>query len=597
MPAFSTVPRPLEEAGVREDGVVVLGKEDRQRRWRASRATTLVGTAAIVLSVLAYLHFYPNGQTIAYADARSHLLIARRVIFADTPGAGQLGSVWLPLPHILMLPLAWNGWAFYSGFAGSVVMMASYVALTVLSYKFTWRLTGRHVAAAVTAAAIALNPNILYMQSTAMTELLMFATMMGAVYGLLRWVQTDADDRFHMIYLIGGGASALACALTRYEGWTLAVTLTGVVGYCSVFKQGFRQGLRRDFLRKNWHLAEGQVLGFGILGATGPLAWMAWNWTIEGSPLAFQTGTFAKPSNWVDSGEKASHHLWIALRTYEIATVDTVTVPVAVLAVAGLVVYLWRTRLSAESMPALSLLVMFPMFVVTLYKGQRPLHVWEYYQSFYNVRFGLVMLLPAALLAGYLVSEAMDLAGRMRGRWRVLAVAVPAVVLAFIAAQSGAALRTGDIVTLEEPLAANAAPSAVQAAAAASWLRGHYDGGLLLMESYGNEEVAYASHVPLQDQVYEGSYRLWTPALVHPGYHEIVWVVMHDSSQDEVYTGLRGSIVRYGYRLVWTNHDYLIYRWGGTAARLAANAVLGSGNPGTPGTPGTAANAAPAGRK
>ena len=38
-----------------------------------------------------YLHFYPGGQTIAYADARSHLLIARRVLLADTPGAGQLG--------------------------------------------------------------------------------------------------------------------------------------------------------------------------------------------------------------------------------------------------------------------------------------------------------------------------------------------------------------------------------------------------------------------------------------------------------------------------------------------------------------------------
>jgi hypothetical protein len=544
----------------------------------ADHVTTVVGVAAVILSILAYLHFYPNGQTIAYADARSHLLIARRVMDADTPGAGQLGSVWLPLPHILMLALAWNGWAFYSGFAGSVVMMASYVALTVLSYKFTWRLTGRHTAAAVTATAIALNPNVLYMQSTAMTELLMFATMMGAVYGLLRWVQTGADDRLHMIYLIAGGVSALACALTRYEGWTLAVTLTVVVAYCSLLRGGLRTGLRWDSLRKNWPLAEGQVLGFGILGATGPLAWMAWDWTIEGSPLAFQTGTFAKPSNWVDSGEKASHHLWIALRTYEIACVDTVTAPVAVLALAGLAVYVWRKRLSAESMPALSLLVMFPMFVATLYKGQRPLHVWEYYHSFYNVRFGLVMALPAALLAGYLVAEVLDRADRMRGKWRLALVAVPAVVFAVIGAQCGAQLRTGTIVALQEPLAANAAPGAISASAAAGWLRAHYDGGLMLMESYGNEQVAYASRVPLQDQVYEGSYRLWSPTLAHPGYHQIVWVVMHDSPQDKVYTALRAPIVRYGYRLAWGNGDYLIFRWGGTAAQLAGNAVLG-GNP------------------
>ncbi len=557
------------------------------RRVDAGRAAGFVsdGKGRGKWSVLSYLHFYPGGQTIAYADARSHLLIARRVIFADTPGAGQLGSVWLPLPHILMLPLTWNDWAFYSGLAGSLVMMASYVALTVLSYKFTWRLTGRHAAAAVTAAAIALNPNMLYMQSTAMTELLMFAAMMGAVYGMLRWAQTGPDDKFHMIYLLGGGASALACALTRYEGWTLAVALTGVIAYCSLLPGGLtggwpgvKRGLRRDLLRSRWAPTEGQVLGFGILAATGPLAWMAWNLTIEGSPLAFQTGTFARPSNWVDSGEKASHHLWIALRTYEIATVDTVTVPVAILAVVGLAVYLWRKRLSAQSMPLLALLIMFPMFVATLYKGQRPLHVWEYYHSFYNVRFGLVMALPAALLAGYLVAEAMNRAAVTGGRWRALVIAVPAVVLAVIGAQSGAALRSGNIVTLEEPLAADAAPSSVQAAAAAGWLRAHYDGGLLLMESYGNEEVAFASHVPLQHQVYEGSYQVWGPALAHPGYHEIAWVVMHASATDEVYTGLRTSIAGYGYRLVWTNHDYLIYRWGGTPAGLAANARLGAVN-------------------
>ncbi|MGD0609216.1 MAG: hypothetical protein ABSA53_37260 [Streptosporangiaceae bacterium] len=558
-------------------------------KWPASRATTIVTAAAVVLSVLAYLHFYPNGQTIAYMDTRSHLMIARRVIFADTPGAGQLGAVWLPLPHILMLALAWDGWAFYSGFAGSIVMMASYVLLTVLAYKYTWQLTRRRTAAAVTATLVAVNPNMLYLQSTAMTELLMFVTMMGAVYGLLRWVQTDADDRLHMIYLLGGGASMLACALTRYEGWTFAVTLTGVVAYCALFKQGIRRGLRRDSLRRNWYLTEGQTLGFGILGATGPLAWMAWNWTIEGSPLAFQTGQYAKPSNWVGSGEKAVHHWWIALRTYEIATVDTVTLPVAVLALAGLVLYLWRKRLSPESMPALSLLVMFPMFVVMLYTGQRPLHVPEYYGSFYNIRFGLVMLLPAALLAGYLVAEVMDLVGRLDRHWRLAGIAMPVIVIGVAVLSGAAALRTGDIVTLEEPMAANAAPSAVQGAAAADWLRAHYDGGLLLMESYGNEEVVFAAQVPFPDQVYEGSYRIWGPALAHPGYHEIAWVVMRDSSQDEVYTGLHASIVRYGYRLAWTNHDYLIYRWGGTAARLAANAMLGNGLAGTAGTAAPAA--------
>ena len=595
-----------------ETAAPVQTEEDGNRRWPVSAATTLVVTLGCLLSVAAYLHFYPGGATIAYADARSHMLIARRVLMADTPGAGQLGAVWLPLPHLLMLPFIWNNWAFYSGFAGSVVMMASYVLCTLFVYKFVWRMTHRYTAAAAGAAVFALNPNILYMQSTPMTEMLMFATMMGAVYGLLCWVQTDDSNRFHQIYLLAAGLSALMCALTRYEGWTMGVTLTAVVLYCSfsglgvvrrllftgalaggvvlvgygVLHFGVAAGvvalliligiyvaIRRAHSRDEWHATEGQVLAFGILGATGPLGWMVWNLVIFGNPLAFQDGVYAKPSNWVNSGELAAHHLWISLRTYEIATVDTATLPVAILGVLALAVFLWRTRLSPESLPALSLLVMFPMFVVTLYKGQRPLHVYEYYHSFYNVRFGLVMLLPICLVIGYAAAEAGRLVPR---RWWSVLRTLPAVaVIGVVAILAVNGLRTGGIVTLEEPLTADAAQSSVQASAAATWLREHYTGGLMLMESYGNEEVAYASQVPLQDQVYEGSYRIWTPALAHPGYHEIVWVVMHDSSQDQVYAGLHPSIVRFGYRLAWTNKDYFIYRWGGTAAQLAANVRLG----------------------
>ena len=522
---------------------------------------------ACVISIVAYLHFYPNGETIAYGDAKSHLLIARRVFFADTPGAGQLGGVWLPLPHILMLPLIWNGWAYYSGFAGSMVMMVCYVVCVLFAYKFTWRLTGRHTAAAAAAAVFALNPNILYMQSTPMTELLMFTTMMGAVYGLLCWIQTDENNPAHHLYLLGAGLSALLCALTRYEGWTMAVVLTGVVLYCSL-------GRLRALTRDEWYVTEGQVLAFGVLGAVAPLAWMIWNWLIFGSPLAFQTGTYAKPSNWVATGERTVHNLWISLRTYEIATVDNVTALVSILAVLGLAVYLYRTRLSRESLPLLALLIMFPMFVVTLYKGERPLHVYQFYYNFYNVRFGLVMLLPACLLVGYLVAAAAALVpARLPARVGGLLRALPAaVVICAVTVIAGTALHTGDIVTLEEPTAANATPTAQHAQAAAAWLRQHYEGGLLLMESYGNESVSFASHIPLGNQVYEGSYRIWAPTLSNPSGHNIMWIVMRDETdhQDEVYTSLHGSTLIDGYRLVWQNHDYLVYKWRGTAAQLAA---------------------------
>jgi hypothetical protein len=91
------------------------------------------------------------------------------------------------------------------------------------------------------------------------------------------------------------------------------------------------------------------------------------------------------------------------------------------------------------------------------------------------------------------------------------------------------------------------------------------------MESYGNENVAYASHVPLQDQVYEGSYKIWRPSLADPSGHDITWVVMRKTSGDQVYAALSGSYLIDSYRAVWQNHDYLIYKWRGTAAELTAH--------------------------
>jgi hypothetical protein len=45
-----------------------------------------------------------HGALLNYGDAVAHLHIARRVFDSHQPRFSQLGSVWLPLPHILMLP-------------------------------------------------------------------------------------------------------------------------------------------------------------------------------------------------------------------------------------------------------------------------------------------------------------------------------------------------------------------------------------------------------------------------------------------------------------------------------------------------------------
>ena len=62
----------------------------------------------VVVSCVSFYVFYKDGLGLAYNDARSHLDIGRRVVEGLKPGMAQLGSVWLPLPHILMIPTIWN---------------------------------------------------------------------------------------------------------------------------------------------------------------------------------------------------------------------------------------------------------------------------------------------------------------------------------------------------------------------------------------------------------------------------------------------------------------------------------------------------------
>src|ERR1051325_6912687 len=70
---------------------------------------------ASLLSIAAFLYYFSHHELLLYGDAVAHLNIARKVVDSLTPGPLQLGTVWLPLPHILMLPFVSSDPAWQSG--------------------------------------------------------------------------------------------------------------------------------------------------------------------------------------------------------------------------------------------------------------------------------------------------------------------------------------------------------------------------------------------------------------------------------------------------------------------------------------------------
>ena len=97
-------------------------------RWVRTHMTDewAVALLAAVLSIGFFAWYDTHGLTVAFNDARIREMIARRVVTSRTPGLAQLGTTWLPLPFLLMLPLIWNDALFRDGIAGSLPSMLAY---------------------------------------------------------------------------------------------------------------------------------------------------------------------------------------------------------------------------------------------------------------------------------------------------------------------------------------------------------------------------------------------------------------------------------------------------------------------------------------
>jgi len=99
------------------------------RRW--DREIALLAWLTTCASVLSFFFYFHRGEILLYGDAVAHINIARRVFDSRTPGLLQLGTVWLPLPHLLMIPFLLSNWMWKTGAGGSLPSMIAYVFGTV----------------------------------------------------------------------------------------------------------------------------------------------------------------------------------------------------------------------------------------------------------------------------------------------------------------------------------------------------------------------------------------------------------------------------------------------------------------------------------
>ena len=428
--------------------------------------TSILAVVASFLSVVSFLYFYSHDKVLLYGDAVAHINIARRVFDSQFPGLSQLGTVWLPLPHLLMLPFIVNDKLWSSGIGGSLISMAAYVGGAIGLAKIFWtselfsenggdaRLTGW-----IAALIYLLNPNLLYLQSTAMTEPLGLALTVWAIYFYCRFVAEQRAALLESIdeessrdhgeasakALLRCGVTLAAAMLTRYDYWFLAAIMAiAVVVHLFVQDRGlglvrYKRGMRQKLRRKVWM--------FGLLLAIVPTFWLTYNQILFGNAMEFANGKYSASAIAERSAQQgnpphpgAGNLKVAAIYYWKTAQLNVgnnkAAIAVAAVASVGIVALAF-----AEPLLAVLLISPFIFYTLSIAFGGIPVFIpswWPF--SYYNVRYGLQLLPAAAIGCAYLVDLIEKSSPKQAVRWGGAAFIVIVVASAYFQD-----LRTGPV--------------------------------------------------------------------------------------------------------------------------------------------------------
>lgn len=491
-----------------------LSAVQRLATWRVASIEALVALLATLLSIAACAWYATHGLTLAYGDAISHMSIAHRVFSSRTPGLAQLGSVWPPLNHILMLPFVWNTTLYRSGLGGAFPSMVAYVVAVVYTYRTGALVFGSRGSGMVAAAALMLNPSILYMQATPMSEMDLICFAVVAVFYACRWSTTlDAPD------LTKCAAAVAAGTLIRYDGWALALALFVIVVIIAWIKRG------RLF-------AESSAILYGMLAFAGCAAWLIYEQLIFGNALDFFSGPYSakaqEHSIQVAGGLLTYHNPLLSLHVYSQVVIDAAGAPLIIAAALGLVWWIWHTKRDLTRWPLYAALVPFAFNWLSLVLGVTTIVTPEVPNggsaTYFNVRYGMMMLPAIALFVAALASSK-----------RLFLPTICTLIVLFV----GGTYLWGTPYALQDPLHGANALGKQEQTAEARWLTAHYNGGDILASGGAFTPMMFYTNLPSNDFITENDGQSFLAAVTSPQTNaEWVFVDPHNNNFDAVWSAL-----------------------------------------------------------
>lgn len=510
----------------------------------------LLGFLSFLSSLAFFLAFF-SGKLVDYADTMSRLDIARKVIDNLHPGFAQFGNVWLPLPQMLMVPFIWSNYLWHSGIAGSFMSMPMYVISGFYIFKTVKMLSHSFLTAFFSMCIYALNTNMLFLQTTAMSESLFLCTISAALYYFIKWVTYRID-----FDLIPAALAVSAMSYTRYEGLAILFSSIPMVFVMSIL------------MRKKYKVVEGNTIIYAFLALTGFAAWTLYLWAIFGDPLYwlhFYAGASSVTVSANTTVQTYLQHKPFLAAFWEYFTSFTWMIGLIPTYICGLglffmtVTSIWKRKLYI--LPLLMPLSVFLFMILTLQKNtpivQPELTLFNILsqntslQTGFNIRYGIMLLPWAAVICSYVFSV-------------VHFKQVKVLLFTLFLIQTTAYIFPR--YTLLYNITANKYTTR-QYPYLVDWMKAHYSGGEILMSATSHEDEMFKMGFDYKAYIHEGAGTYWNESLDNPSRYAR-YVILDFGHPDDVLTPYfknnphRQGILDRDYTLVFNDihENVLIYK-------------------------------------
>ena len=509
-----------------------LQNKTRPKKDRWLLATILL---SLVLSAASTTYCLQQQYILLWNDSHAHMTIARRIFDSLDPGIANFGGSWLPLQHVLMLPFIYNDTLWQTGLAGSIVSVVAYIITTVYLFFTIKKLTNESAASFLGTLIFAINPNILYLLTTPLGELLMICTSMVSCYYLIAWAKEEKLTQL----ILAAGATFLA-TLSRYDGWAMFGAFLGCIAIISIWR-------KHSPLR-----VLGNTLIYSLFGGLGILLWLIWSQMIFGDFLYFKNGRYSSHAQQTEviasGGAEFYHNLYQSYRYFAIVAGQNLGPLLCIAGIIALAIFLSRRNFYPERFATLTVFAIPAFYVLALFLGQAtiwapgavpPSMIYQYY----NIRYGVYAIVPAAIFLGTFMA---------RGHIKKM------FIVALLLAQTYLTV-TGGVVVVQDGFYG---VDCYRTDNVSTYLATHYDKGLILVDTFSNVIDFSTLGIHYSNVVTQGIKPYWEESLQAPETY-VDWVVVQPGDLVSERVNITDASFLNQYEQVATDHltkDIYLFR-------------------------------------